>query len=95
VTPIAAGVLGVPFAQFLPAVALGAFLYILALVPLAATLLLALLAARGLLPLATRGGGYLVAVEVVRWGAFGVALGELLPLDGRLHQAEPAGPGRD
>ncbi len=63
----------------------------LAVVPLAATLLLALLAARGLLPLATRGGGYLVAVEVVRWGTLGVALGELLPLDERLHQAESDG----
>ncbi len=67
----------------------------LAGIPLAATLLLALLAARGLLPLATRGGGYLVAVEVVRWGAFGVALGELLPLDERLHQAATGAPQRD
>ncbi len=63
----------------------------LAVIPLAATLLLAALAGRGLLPLATRGGGYLVAVEVVRWGAFGVALGELLPLDERLHQTEVPG----
>jgi membrane protein DedA with SNARE-associated domain len=62
----------------------------LALCPLAATLLLALLAARGAIPLATGGGGYLVAVEVVRWGSFGVALGELLPLDARLHGAGPA-----
>ena len=65
----------------------------LAVLPLAATLLLALLAARGVLPLATRGGGYLVAVEVVRWGTFGVALGELLPLDERLHRPEAAGSG--
>ncbi len=64
----------------------------LAVVPLAATLVLALLAGRGLIPLATRGGGYLVAVEVVRWAAFGVALGELLPLDERLHQGGAAGP---
>jgi membrane protein DedA with SNARE-associated domain len=61
---------------------------VLAVIPLAATLLLALLAGRGIIPLATRGGGYLVAVEVVRWGVFGIALGEFLPLDGRLHQAE-------
>ena len=61
---------------------------VLALVPLALTLLLALpLAGRGLLPLATRHGEALVAVEVVRWLAFGVALGELLPLDARLQQA--------
>jgi membrane protein DedA with SNARE-associated domain len=53
----------------------------LALLPLAVTLLLALLAARGVLPLATGGGGYLVLIEMARWGTFGVALGELLPLD--------------
>jgi len=58
---------------------------VLALLPLALTLLIALpLAGRGLLPLATRHGEALVAVEVVRWRAFGVALGELLPLDARL-----------
>jgi membrane protein DedA with SNARE-associated domain len=55
----------------------------MALLPLAATLLLALLA--------TGGGGYLVAVEVIRWGTFGVALGELLPLDERLHGAAAGG----
>jgi membrane protein DedA with SNARE-associated domain len=54
--------------------------------PLLLTLALALLAGRGVIPLATRDGGALVAVEVVRWVAFGVALGELLPLDARLHQ---------
>ncbi len=54
--------------------------------PLLLTLALALLAGRGGVPLATRDGGALVAVEVVRWAAFGVALGELLPLDARLHQ---------
>jgi len=54
--------------------------------PLLLTLALATLAGRGVLPLATRDGGALVAVEVVRWAAFGVALGELLPLDARLHQ---------
>lgn len=63
----------------------------LAVIPLVATLLLALAAARGLVPLATRGGGYLVAVEVARWVAFGVALGELLPLDERFHQGDAAG----
>jgi hypothetical protein len=63
----------------------------LALIPLALTLLLALLAARGVLPLATRRGDYLVAVEVLRWGTFGVALGELLPLDERLHGAGTGG----
>jgi len=62
----------------------------LALTPLAVTLLLALLAGRGVIPLATHGGGYLVAVEVLRWGTFGVALGELLPLDERLHGAAMA-----
>lgn len=54
--------------------------------PLLFTLALALLASRGFVPLATRDGGALVAVEVVRWVAFGVALGELLPLDAKLHQ---------
>lgn len=62
---------------------------LLAGVPLAITLALAVpLAGGGLLPLATRDGAALVAVEVVRWVAFGIALGELLPLDARLHQAE-------
>ena len=54
------------------------------------TLALALLAGRGVVPLATRDGGALVAVEVLRWAAFGVALGELLPLDARLHQTPGA-----
>jgi len=69
---------------------------VLSFLPLALTLLLALpLAGRGLLPLATRHGEALVAVEVVRWAAFGVALGELLPLDSRLHRpsSERAGGG--
>jgi len=62
---------------------------VLALVPLGLILLLALpLAGRGLLPLATRNGEVLIAVEVVRWLAFGVALGELLPLDSQLHQLD-------
>ena len=65
----------------------------LAAFPLAATLILALFAGRGLVPLATRNGAYLVAVEVVRWTAFGVALGELLPLDARLHQSAAGGAG--
>jgi membrane protein DedA with SNARE-associated domain len=59
-------------------------------VPLLLTLVLAALAARGVVPLATGGGAYLVAVEVVRWAAFGVALGELLPLDAELHQIPSA-----
>ncbi len=63
----------------------------LAAFPLAATLILALFAGRGLLSLATGHGTYLVAIEVVRWTAFGVALGELLPLDARLHQSAAAG----
>lgn len=57
---------------------------------LALTLALALLGSRGLVPLATGDGGVLVAIEVVRWVAFGVALGELLPLDARLHHAPTA-----
>jgi membrane protein DedA with SNARE-associated domain len=62
---------------------------LLAGLPLAATLALAVpLAWRGLLPLATRNGAALIAVEVVRWVTFGIALGELLPLDARLHQAD-------
>lgn len=65
----------------------------LAAFPLAITLVLALLAGRGLVPLATRDGAYLVAIEVVRWAAFGVALGELLPLDARLHQPLSEGAG--
>lgn len=60
-------------------------------VPLAATLALAVpLAARGLVPLTAGPGAALIAVEVVRWATFGVALGELLPLDARLHRAPPA-----
>jgi hypothetical protein len=58
--------------------------------PLLLTLALAALAARGVVPLATGGGAYLVAVEVVRWAAFGVALGELLPLDAVLHRVPAA-----
>jgi len=58
--------------------------------PLLLTLALALLAGRGVVPLATRDGGALVAVEVLRWATFGVALGELLPLDARLHQVPGA-----
>jgi len=130
-TPIAAGVFGMPFREFLPAVAVGGLLYIgifdrvgyavgpaalalfervalplgalvspvtvarsaaLALLPLALTLLLALpLAGRGLLPLATRHGEALVAVEVVRWLAFGVALGE----SSRSTRAWRPGPGAE
>lgn len=59
-------------------------------VPLVVTLALAVpLAARGLVPLTAGPGGFLVAVEVVRWAAFGGALGELLPLDACLHHALP------
>jgi len=62
---------------------------LLAGLPLAATLALVVpLAGRGFLPLATHDGAALIAVEVVRWVTFGIALGELLPLDARLHQAE-------
>lgn len=50
---------------------------VLALLPLAVTVLLALpLAGCVLLPLATRHGAVLIAVEVVRSVAFGVTLGE-------------------
>jgi len=62
-------------------------------VPLALTLLLALaLSGRHLARLAEGGGQVLVAIEVLRWLAFGVALGEFLPLDAELHQVSPAGP---
>lgn len=108
-TPIAAGVFGVPFREFLPAVAVGGFIYIgafdlvgyavgpaalalfervaLPLGALVSPVTVAWSAALALLPLATRHGEALVAVAVVRWLAFGVALGALLPLDARLQQA--------
>jgi membrane-associated protein len=58
--------------------------------PLALTLLLALaLAGRPLARLAEGNGEVLVALEVVRWVAFGVALGELLPLDAAIHRVAP------
>jgi membrane protein DedA with SNARE-associated domain len=62
-------------------------------VPLALTLLLALaLAGRHLARLAEGGGQVLVAIEGLRWLAFGVALGEFLPLDAELHRVSRAGP---
>lgn len=67
---------------------------VLAGVPLALTLALALPLARGnLVSLAEGEGAFLIAVEVVRWVAFGVALGELLPLDAALHRVPLAAEG--
>jgi hypothetical protein len=64
---------------------------VLAGAPLVLTLALALPLARGnLVALAEGEGAFLIAVEAVRWVAFGVALGELLPLDAALHRAPPA-----
>src|SRR5919202_416256 len=58
-------------------------------VPLALTLLIAVpLAQSNLVPLAVRSGQILIAVEALRWLAFGVALGQLLPLDAKLHQLD-------
>src|SRR5919202_173821 len=145
-TPIAAAVLGTPPHTFVPAIALGAFLYLLVFnllllgmpapvpaieagtglrlllgwplflalasllgafdeqlradrlppvprlaltagVPLALTLLIAVpLAQSNLVPLAVRSGQLLIAVEALRWLAFGLALGQLLPLDEEIHQ---------
>ena len=60
-------------------------------VPLAVTLLVAIpLAQRSVVRLTFGAGGYLIAIEVVRWLAFGLALSELLPLDAELHQVAPA-----
>jgi membrane protein DedA with SNARE-associated domain len=64
---------------------------VMAGVPLAVTLLVAIpLAQRSLVRLTVGAGGYLIAIEVVRWLAFGLALSELLPLDAELHQVTPA-----
>ncbi len=66
----------------------------LAGLPLAATLALALtLALRAGVPLAGRRGELLVAAEIARWVAFGVLLGEFLPLDAAVHRLDADGPG--
>ena len=63
---------------------------VMAGLPLVLVLAIAVpLAASNLVPLAERRGEFLIAVEVLRWIVFGVALGELLPLDARLHQNAP------
>ena len=60
-------------------------------VPLALTLLIAVpLAQSHVVPLAVRSGQLLIAVEALRWLAFGVALGQLLPLDAKIHQLDAA-----
>jgi membrane protein DedA with SNARE-associated domain len=58
--------------------------------PLAVTLALAVpLAAGGLVHFASGRGEGLIAAEVVRWGTFGLALGQLLPADAALHAVPP------
>lgn len=64
---------------------------VIAGVPLVVTLLIAVpLAEFNLIRLAVGSGEVLIAIEVLRWLAFGVALGELLPLDAGIHQLRPA-----
>lgn len=59
-------------------------------VPLAIVLAVALpLVANHYIALGAGGGFALVAIEVVRWLTYGLALNELLPLDATLHEVPP------
>lgn len=61
-------------------------------VPLAIILAVALpLAAGHYIALGVGGGFALLAIEALRWLAYGVALNELLPLDATLHEVPPRG----
>jgi len=61
--------------------------------PLALTLLLvAPLVTHPLAGLARSGGGILLGIETVRWVAYGVALGEYLPVAARMHGGRLASP---
>ena len=61
--------------------------------PLALTLVIAVpLAQLNLIRFAVDGEGVVVATAALRWLVFGIVLGELLPLDAKVHQVRPASP---